>query len=228
MTAIQVENLRHCFHHQGAELPLLQGVDLSVPAGGYASLVGQSGSGKTTLLAIIGGLEPVRSGTVRVAGRELGRLSSAELARFRCRSVGFVFQHFGLLDSLTAEENIDLPQAWAGSPHSERRRRVAELLEAVGLTGRRSHLPHELSGGERQRVAIARALVNRPRVVLADEPTGNLDRVSAGPVISLLESMPAREGSALLVVTHNPELAGRAGRRYALADGTVTEVAGAG
>ena len=226
MTAIQVEDLHHGFRHQGAELPLLRGVDLSVPAGGYASLVGQSGSGKTTLLAILGGLEPVQSGTVRVAGRELGRLSSVELAEFRCHSVGFVFQHFGLLDSLTAEENIDLPQAWAGAPHPERRRRVAELLEAVGLTGRRSHLPHELSGGERQRVAIARALVNRPRVVLADEPTGNLDRVSAGPVISLLESMPAREGSALLVVTHNPELAGRAGRRYALADGTVTEVAG--
>ena len=226
MTAIQVENLRHCYHHQGAELQLLQGVDLSVPPGGYASLVGPSGSGKTTLLAIIGGLEPVQSGNVRVAGRELSRLSAAELAELRCRSVGFVFQHFGLLDSLTAEENIDLPQAWAGSSRPERRRRVAELLEAVGLTGRRSHLPHQLSGGERQRVAIARALVNQPEVVLADEPTGNLDRASAGPVISLLESMPARQGSALLVVTHNQELAGRAARRYSLAEGTVTEVTG--
>jgi putative ABC transport system ATP-binding protein len=226
--AVQVENLHHSFRHAGVALGLLQGVHLTLPAGGYASLVGRSGSGKTTLLAVIGGLEPAQSGTVRVAGRDLALLSGDELADHRCRSVGFVFQHFGLLESLTAEENVELPLAWADVPRPERRRRVAELLDGVGLTGRRGHRPRELSGGERQRVAIARALVNRPRVVLADEPTGNLDATSAEAVVSLLEAMPALDGSALLVVTHNPDLAARAERRYALVDGRVIDQAGAG
>ena len=184
--------------------------------------MGPSGSGKTTLLSLIGGLEHPQSGRVTVAGHDLSSLAGDRLAEFRRSSVGFVFQHFGLLEALTALENLELTLTFSGVPRLERRRRAIELLEQVGLADRIAHRPFELSGGERQRVAIARALSNRPQLILADEPTGNLDDDTTKAVIGLLESLPSEHGCTLIVVTHNRSLAARARLRLALVSGDVT------
>jgi ABC-type lipoprotein export system ATPase subunit len=202
-------------------LPVLRGVDLQVEAGGYLAVTGVSGAGKSTLLSLLGGLERVQSGSLVVAGRDLSALNTRELARFRREVVGFVFQDFGLLGMLTALENVEMALVLAGADRAERRRRAADLLGEVGLAGRLSHRPGSLSGGELQRVAIARALANRPRLVLADEPTGNLDEDSAVRVLELLERLRAQRGCTLVVVTHNPELAERADRRLRLSRGTL-------
>ena len=203
-------------------MEVLRGVTFEVEQGGYASLMGPSGSGKTTLLSIIGGLEHPQSGRVTVAGHDLSTLAGDRLAEFRRSSVGFVFQHFGLLEALTALENLELTLTFSGVSRPERRRRAVELLEQVGLDDRIGHRPFELSGGERQRVAIARALSNRPQLILADEPTGNLDDDTATAVIGLLESLPSAHGCTLIVVTHNRSLAARAHLRLALVSGNVT------
>ena len=220
--AVQVEFLRHTYARRGSEVEVLRGVTFEVEQGGYASLMGPSGSGKTTLLSLIGGLEHPQSGRVTVGGHDLSALAGDRLAQFRRSSVGFVFQHFGLLDALTALENLELTLTFSGVSRPERRRRAVELLEQVGLADRISHRPFELSGGERQRVAIARALSNRPQLILADEPTGNLDDDTATAVIGLLESLPFEHGCTLIVVTHNRSLATRAGLRLALVSGKVT------
>jgi putative ABC transport system ATP-binding protein len=220
--AVQVESLRHTYPRRASEVEVLRGVTFEVEQGGYASLMGPSGSGKTTLLSLIGGLEHPQSGRVTVAGRDLSVLAGDRLAEFRRSSVGFVFQHFGLLEALTALENLELTLTFSGVSRPERRRRAVELLEQVGLADRISHRPFELSGGERQRVAIARALSNRPQLILADEPTGNLDDDTATAVIGLLESLPSEHGCTLIVVTHNRSLAARAGLRLALVSGEVT------
>ena len=204
---------------QDGVLPVLKGVDLEVEPGGYLAVTGVSGAGKSTLLSLLGGLERVQSGYLAVGGRELPALAPAELARFRREVVGFVFQDFGLLGMLTALENVELALALAGVGRAARRRRASALLAEVGLAGRLSHRPVSLSGGELQRVAIARALANRPRLVLADEPTGNLDEDSAVRVLELLERLRAERGCTLVVVTHNPELAERADRRLRLSRG---------
>jgi ABC-type lipoprotein export system ATPase subunit len=200
-------------------LPVLRGVDLDVQPGGYLAVTGVSGAGKSTLLSLLGGLERVQRGSLVVAGRDLSRLGPAELARFRREVVGFVFQDFGLLGMLTALENVEMALVLSGVERAARRRRAAALLDEVGLSGRLSHRPGSLSGGELQRVAIARALANRPRLVLADEPTGNLDEDSALRVLELLERLRAERGCTLVVVTHNPELAERADRRVRLSRG---------
>ncbi len=220
--AVEVESLRHTYARRGGEVHVLRGVTFDVEQGGYASLMGPSGSGKTTLLSLIGGLEHPQSGRVTVAGQDLAALSGDRLAEFRRSSVGFVFQHFGLLEALTALENLELTLTFAGVSRQERRRRAVELLEQVGLADRIGHRPFELSGGERQRVAIARALSNRPELILADEPTGNLDDDTATAVIALLESLPSERGCTLIVVTHNRSLAARAELRLALVAGDVT------
>ena len=173
--SIVVEGLGHRYASRSDTVTVLDGLDLVVDGGAHVALTGASGSGKSTLLCVLGGLESPQVGSVTVAGHDLAGLDREALARFRRDTVGFVFQHFGLLDALTASENIELACALAGVGVAERRRRAAELLAAVGLEPRGGHRPLELSGGERQRVAIARALANRPRLVLADEPTGNLD-----------------------------------------------------
>ncbi|CAN5692045.1 ABC transporter ATP-binding protein [soil metagenome] len=224
---VVVRGLHHEFATRTGPLTVLDGVDLDIPAGGYASLVGPSGAGKSTLLSLLGGLEPAQQGTVEVAGERLAGLSRDGLAAFRRSTVGFVFQHFGLLDALTAAENIDVAGTLAGLARRQRRSRTDELLEAVGLAGRADHRPAELSGGERQRVAIARALANRPQLVLADEPTGNLDDDSTLLVVDLLESLPERLGCSLVVVTHDRALAARAPMRLQLRDRRLAPVVGA-
>jgi putative ABC transport system ATP-binding protein len=214
--AVEVQGLRHQFATRSGPLTVLDGIDLEIPAGGYASLVGPSGAGKSTLLTLIGGLEPAQQGTVVVGGASLAGLSRDELAAFRRATVGFVFQHFGLLDALTAAENVDVAGTLAGVPPRPRRARTMELLGAVGLADRADHRPSELSGGERQRVAIARALANEPQLVLADEPTGNLDDDSTRLVVELLETLPQRLGCSLVVVTHDRAIAARAPIRLRL------------
>ncbi|GAC1363005.1 MAG: ABC transporter ATP-binding protein [Acidimicrobiales bacterium] len=217
MTAIAVSGLTHRY----GELSVLDDVSLTVPEGGYAALTGPSGAGKTTLLSLLGGLESVQEGRVEVGGRDLTGLSGDELAAYRRATVGFVFQHYGLLPTLSAEANVDLALALSGAKKRSRAARVDSLLDAVGLTRRRTHLPQQLSGGERQRVAIARALANEPRLLLADEPTGNLDDGSAEMVMDLLESLREARGVTVLVVTHSRAVAARAPQQIALAAGRI-------
>ena len=217
--AIVVRDLSHRFSSRAGDVVVLSGLDLTIDAGDYVALVGASGVGKSTLLSVLGGLEAPQSGSVVVDGADLAGLSRGQLAAFRRETVGFVFQHFGLLESLTAAENVELACSLARVAPAVRRQRAAELLEAVGLSDRARHRPVELSGGERQRVAIARALANRPRLVLADEPTGNLDDESTAKVVGLLESLPAEHGCTLVVVTHDQVIAHRARRRLRLRGG---------
>ncbi|HEX3460276.1 MAG TPA: ABC transporter ATP-binding protein [Acidimicrobiales bacterium] len=214
--SVVVRDLSHRYPSPGGELTVLDDVSFEVDAGGYVALTGPSGAGKTTLLSLLGGLDSVQSGLVEVEGTDLSDVSGSDLARFRCHTVGFVFQHFGLLQTLTAAENVELALALSGASPKVRRSVARDLLDAVGLGARLDHRPHQLSGGERQRVAIARALANQPRLVLADEPTGNLDEDSADNVITLLESLPGSRGVTLIVVTHNHALAARAATRLAL------------
>ncbi len=217
--AVEVQNLSHRYETSDRPLVVLDGLSFSIPPGGYVALTGASGAGKSTLLSILGGLEPPQSGHVHVGGHDLHALGGDELAAYRRSTVGFVFQHFGLLDTLTASENVEVALALAGARAGARRRRARELLAAVGLADRAAHRPGALSGGERQRVAIARALANRSRLVLADEPTGNLDERAATQVLDLLEQLPAERGCTFVVVTHDRTVAGRAPSRLHLAEG---------
>ncbi len=223
---IVVEGLTHRYQSAAGQVTVLTDLELAVEAGTHVALTGASGSGKSTLLCLLGGLEAPQEGSVRVADHDLSGLSRVELARFRCETVGFVFQHFGLLEALSAAENVELACSLAGVAPAARRRRAAELLEAVGLADRARHRPLELSGGERQRVAIARALANDPSVILADEPTGNLDEASTERVVTLLAQLPVEHGCTLVIVTHDPAIAARADRRLHLAGGHLTEVDG--
>jgi putative ABC transport system ATP-binding protein len=198
---------------------VLRDVCLEVAEGDYVVLVGPSGSGKTTLLSILGGLERPQSGRVEVGGEDLRRLSGDAMAVFRSRKIGFVFQHFGLLGALTAAENVELALMLSGAgSRRARRERSEQLLSRVGLGERLHHRPSELSGGERQRVAIARALANEPRLILADEPTGNLDDESAQAIGDLLESLRSEDGRTLVVVTHHHVLAERAEHGFRISD----------
>jgi ABC-type lipoprotein export system ATPase subunit len=216
---VQVRGLTHRYGEGATALTVLSGVEMSVPARGYAAVIGVSGAGKSTLLSILGGLEPVQQGSVCVGGEDVSRLRGRELARFRRQRVGFVFQDFGLLTMLTARENVEMALALVGVPRRERGKRSDRLLADVGLAGRAGHRPARLSGGELQRVAIARALANRPSILLADEPTGNLDEDSACRVMDLLERLRVEGGCTLVVVTHNLELAARAEQRLRLSRG---------
>ncbi len=222
-TGIVVEALSHRYRSPAGEVTVLDGLDLAVEAGAHVALTGASGSGKSTLLCILGGLEAPQQGSVRVGDLDMAGLSRAELAAFRRETVGFVFQHFGLLEALTAAENIELACSLSGIRPADRRRRAAELLEAVDLGDRARHRPIELSGGERQRVAIARALANHPSLILADEPTGNLDQASTDRVVALLERLPADHGCTLVIVTHDQAIAARAARTLGLVGGRLVE-----
>lgn len=216
---IQVWGLTHRYGEGPTALTVLSRVDIDIKTGGYVAVTGVSGAGKSTLLAILGGLESVQEGTVCVAGENLGGLRGRDLARFRRERVGFVFQDFGLLTMLTARENVEMSLTLAGVPRRERREQAEHLLAGVGLAARAHHRPARMSGGELQRVAIARALANRPHVLLADEPTGNLDEDSSLRVLELLERLREEYGCTLVVVTHNHELAARADRHLRLSRG---------
>jgi len=217
---IELHGVSRDFEVGGRPVHALRDVDLTVPAGEYLSVMGPSGSGKSTLLNILGCLDRPTAGAYRLGGEEVGRLDESALSRIRGHQIGFVFQAFHLVHRLTAAANVELPMVFAGIDRAERAERVGTALRAVGLIERAEHRPDQLSGGERQRVAIARAVVMGPKVLLADEPTGNLDTRSGGEVVALLERMNA-EGLTLVVVTHDPSLGARAKRHVRMADGAM-------
>jgi putative ABC transport system ATP-binding protein len=219
---IGLERIGRVFQVGGQAVHALREVTLAVDAGEYVSLMGPSGSGKSTLLNIVGLLDRASSGIYRLDGKDVTSLSDEEQARVRREKIGFVFQFFHLVPRLSAAENIELPMALAGISVGERRARASELLNAYSLRDRADHRPDQLSGGQRQRVAIARATVMRPGILLADEPTGNLDRTSGKEVVQILESLH-ESGVTLLVVTHDPELGRRAHRQLRMVDGAIAE-----
>jgi putative ABC transport system ATP-binding protein len=203
---------------------ILKGVDLTVGAGQFTAIMGKSGSGKSTLLGIIAGLERPDEGEVFVMGQALAGMSERDLASLRRRSIGIVFQGFSLIPSLTALDNVLLPTVFASDLDAEQRRqRAVDLLDQVGLSARLNYRPATLSGGEQQRVAIARALINRPSILLADEPTGNLDQETGGSVLELLLDLGRTHGTGLLMVTHDPDVAGRAGNVVEMKDGRISD-----
>jgi putative ABC transport system ATP-binding protein len=197
----------------------LRGVSVRIEPGDYVAVVGPSGSGKSTLMHLLGALDRPSTGTLRVGGRDVAALGRDELARVRNETIGFVFQSFQLLPRTSAVDNVAMPLVYRGVRRSERRRRAVAALEAVGMGHRLDHTPNQLSGGEQQRVAIARALVGDPQVILADEPTGNLDSVRGAEVMDLLEALNRDRGVALVVVTHDLDLAARAHRQLRMRDG---------
>lgn len=205
---------------EGRAVEALKGVSLTLNRGDFMAVTGSSGSGKTTLMNIVGCLDRPSSGSYLFDGRDVGRMSAGELASLRGSRIGFVFQDFNLLGRMTALENVEMPLIIRGETPSARREKAAEALREVGLERRMTHRPHELSGGQQQRVAIARALVTHPSLILADEPTGNLDRRSATVVMDTLCELN-RRGATVLLITHDPEVAARAGRTIRLADGRI-------
>jgi putative ABC transport system ATP-binding protein len=215
------------FRGSGAvSVQALDGLDLEIASGEFVVVAGASGSGKSTLLQLLGALDRPSGGSVAFEGRELSRLGERELADLRLTAIGFVFQQFNLIPTLTAAENIEAALAPTGLETAARAGRTDGLLERVGLAPRRDHLPSELSGGEQQRVAIARALANEPRVLLADEPTGNLDSATGESILELLRDLWRSEGLTVVLVTHDPAIAGAAPRVVSLADGRVASEAG--
>jgi putative ABC transport system ATP-binding protein len=207
---IRLDKVCKSYTRGGETLRVLDRLDLEMQAGGFFALMGPSGSGKTTLLNLLGGLDQADSGAIDVAGEDLAQLSGAELARWRSRSVGFVFQGFNLIPVLTALENVELPLKLTGLSGRQRREHALHALELVGLADRAKHRPRQLSGGQEQRVAIARAVVSDPTLILADEPTGDLDRASADQVLSLLAKLNQELKKTILMVTHDPHAAERA------------------
>jgi len=204
------------------DVPALRGVTVDVPSGDQVAILGPSGSGKTTMLTIMGTLERPTSGSVQVADRDVVKASDAELAGLRAHQIGFVFQAFHLQDGMTALDNVALGMLYTGAPLRQRREAASVALERVGLAARMSHKPQQLSGGERQRVAIARAIAKRPLIILADEPTGNLDSKSGSEVVSVLHRMAA-DGATLILVTHNEHIAHSFARRIEMRDGEIVE-----
>ncbi len=217
---IHVENLRRDYVLGGETVHALNDVTLTIQPNEYVAIMGPSGSGKSTLMNLIGCLDTPTSGRYYLRGQLVSGMTDAQLARVRNREIGFVFQTFNLLARASAIRNVELPLMYGGVPSGERRRRAAEALEHVGLGDRLHHRPNELSGGQRQRVAIARALVNRPALILADEPTGNLDSRTGDDVMSLFDQLHA-SGQTLIVVTHDPDIAARAARRVVFHDGQI-------
>ena len=222
-TILAASDVQKSFRIGRTALQVLRGVDVSVSAGEFVALCGASGSGKTTLLHLLGGLDEPGLGSIRIGERDLARMSRQAVARFRNKEIGFVFQAYHLLPELDALENVALPARMARRPVAEAEARAKELLVRVGLAQRMEHRPNELSGGEQQRVAIARALINAPRLVLADEPTGNLDSATGEEVISLLADLHREQEVTLIVATHDGKVAAHAERVLRLADGRIVD-----
>ncbi len=221
---IQARGLSRRYHVGKTEVAALSDVEFTIARGEFAALVGPSGSGKSTLLNLLGGLDQPTAGEITVNGLALQKASAQELVRYRRERVGFVFQSFNLLPTFNAVENVESPMMLAEIPKPERRERALQLLETVGLAPRTLHRPNELSGGEKQRVAIARALANRPLLLLADEPTGNLDSKTGLAVLDLLCHLVKVQGLTLIMVTHDPEVAARADRILHLRDGRIQHI----
>ncbi|MCG3115272.1 MAG: ABC transporter ATP-binding protein [Candidatus Manganitrophus sp. SA1] len=207
---IELIDVSKSYHRDTLEIPVLQNISMTVPEGEFLALMGPSGSGKTTLLNLIAGIDRPTRGILRVAGTELGRLTESELARWRSRTIGFIFQFYNLLPVLTALENVELPLLLTPLAKQERREHAAVALALVGLADRIHHYPKQLSGGQEQRVAIARAIVTDPPLLVADEPTGDLDRTSAEEIMNLLGRLNAEYGKTIVMVTHDPRAAERA------------------
>ena len=219
--AIVADEVTRTYALDGISVPALRGVSFTIPAGDYVAIVGPSGSGKSTLMHLLGGLDRPTSGRLSIGGRDIGSLSQQELARLRNETIGFVFQSFHLLARTSAVDNVALPLVYRGTGARERRAKATAVLERVGLGHRLDHRPNQLSGGEQQRVAIARALVTDPEVLLADEPTGNLDTTNGHAVLALLEQLNVEHGVALVIVTHDREVADRANRQIVMRDGLI-------
>jgi putative ABC transport system ATP-binding protein len=217
---IRIMNLKKYFQMGGTIVRALDGVNLEIPQNSFTVVMGPSGSGKSTLLYLIGGLDRPTEGQIEIDGQRLDQMDENQLALFRRQTVGFVFQSFNLIQSMTAEENVGFPMQFARVPAGERKQRALNLLERVGLAERSQHRPTELSGGQQQRVAIARALINNPALILADEPTGNLDTASGTSIMQLLSDLH-QSGRTVLVVSHDPRMGHFATHRVFLLDGRV-------
>ncbi len=219
---IALRDLWRTYRVGDSDVHALRDVTIEISKGDYLAVMGPSGSGKSTLLNILGCLDRPTSGSYSFNGRDVGEISDADRTKLRQTEIGFIFQFFHLLPRLTAQGNVELPMLFAGVPRAERRRRALDALEAVGLTDRVHHRPDQLSGGQRQRVAIARAVVMKPGLLLADEPTGNLDRAAAAEVMDLLGAMNA-DGQTVVLVTHDPEVGARARSAVRMDDGAIVE-----
>ena len=219
---LELTGIGKTFHTDDVETRALSGVELTVTKGEFVSISGPSGSGKSTLLSILGLLDVPSTGEYRIDGQNTAKLDPVKRAALRNRSIGFIFQAFNLIGDLTVEENIELPLTYRGMPAAERKKRVADALDAVRMAHRAKHLPAQLSGGQQQRVAVARAVAGDPLILLADEPTGNLDSKNGDAVMELLEQMHDK-GSTIIMVTHNPDYARKATRVVHLFDGRVVE-----
>ena len=217
---IDCRGIEKTYHMGDTPVHAVRGIDLGIEAGSYVAIMGPSGSGKSTLMNLIGCLDTPSAGTYHLVDRDVSRLDDDTLASIRNREIGFVFQGFHLLPRATARQNVELPLVYAGLGDAARRERAAAALEAVGLGDRADHRPNQLSGGQRQRVAIARALVNEPSLLLADEPTGNLDSRTGGEILDLLDDLHAR-GLSIIMVTHESDVAARAARVVRLHDGRI-------
>ena len=220
MALIEIRDLKKIYQMGAEEVRALDGVDLDVEAGEYLAIMGASGSGKSTLMNLLGCLDTPTEGHYRLNGTPVETLDDEALAAIRNREIGFVFQTFNLLPRTTAMENVELPLVYAGQPRRERREQAKRALTRVGLGDRMDHRPNELSGGQRQRVAVARALVNEPSILLADEPTGNLDSATSGEIMDLFDELSAA-GNTILLVTHEPDIAERCRRQVVMRDGKI-------
>jgi putative ABC transport system ATP-binding protein len=218
------ERVRKVYRSGGADILALKSLDLTVPAGEFVAVMGPSGSGKTTFLNVAGLLDTFESGTYMLDDKDVSRLSDSEMSRIRNRAIGFVFQSFNLIPDLDVFDNVDVPLRYRGLSGSDRRHRIERALDLVGLSSRTKHLPSQLSGGQQQRVAIARVLAGDPKLILADEPTGNLDSLMAREIMDLLDRINA-EGTTIVMVTHSPECAVRSHRQIHVLDGRVVDVA---